>query len=155
MTDEAVAATTQAVLRGGASPVICVGETGDEREQGVTDEVLTRQVEAALGGVVKGSESMIVLAYEPVWAIGTGLAATSDDAQTACAHIRSVIAGRHGGLASQIRILYGGSAKAENAAELVGQPDVDGLLVGGASLEAESFAAIVEAVATCYGSASK
>ena len=151
MSDEDVAATTRAILMKDLIPVICVGETGLEREEGVTDEVLARQVRAALAGVPAGLESDVVVAYEPIWAIGTGLAATAEDAQGACAAIRALIAEARGEVADQVRILYGGSAKPDNAADLVELADVDGLLVGGASLDAESFAAIVAAAADCYG----
>ena len=152
MTDELVAATIAVVLKHGLHPVICVGETGEERDAGATEEVLARQLTAALEGLPKGTEDDAVVAYEPVWAIGTGRAATPDDAQQACAFIRSTIATERGDVATQMRILYGGSAKADNAADLVSQIDVDGLLVGGASLDAEAFAAIIDATATCYGS---
>jgi triosephosphate isomerase len=154
MTDDLVAATAKAVLAGGLRPTICVGETEDERQTGITADVLTRQVVGALTGVPQGSEGSVVFAYEPVWAIGTGVAATTEDAQVACAHIRSVLADERGEAATGIRILYGGSAKPDNAGELVGQADVDGLLVGGASLDAASFGAIIEAVSACYGSPS-
>jgi triosephosphate isomerase len=151
MSDDDVAATARAVLMKDLIPVICVGETGLEREERVTNEVLARQVRAALGGVPAGLESDMVIAYEPIWAIGTGLAATAEDAQRACVTIRTLIAEARGEVADQVRILYGGSAKAENAAEFLALADVDGLLVGGASLDAESFAAIVAAAADCYG----
>jgi len=151
MTDSDVAETARAVLTHDLTPIICVGETGEERESGVTHEVLVRQVTAALGGVDKGVEERIVIAYEPIWAIGTGVAATAEDAQTACQAIRALIASDRGEASERVRVLYGGSAKPENAEELMGMPDVDGLLVGGASLGAESFAAIVAATATCYG----
>ena len=153
MTDELVAQTATAVLTGGLAAVICGGESAVQREAGETDEVLGRQVTAALRGVPQGSEAKVLFAYEPIWAIGTGLAATEEDAQVACAHIRSVIAAeRSSAVAEAMRILYGGSAKPENAADLVSQEDVDGLLVGGASLDAESFGAMIDAVAACYGS---
>jgi len=153
MSDDLVARTTEAVLSGGLSAVICVGESAAQREAGETTEVLSRQVSAALGGVGPGAEAGISFAYEPIWAIGTGVAATEMDAQLACAHIRSVIASeRSDAVASATRILYGGSAKPDNAGDLVSQVDVDGLLVGGASLDAESFAAMIEAVGACYGS---
>jgi triosephosphate isomerase len=153
MTDEVVAATAKAAISGGLTAVICVGETEEQREVGETEMVLTSQVTAALGGVAKGSESSMVLAYEPIWAIGTGNAATEQDAQAACAHIRAVVEAERGAeVAAGVRILYGGSAKPDNAAELMALSDVDGLLVGGASLDAESFAAIVDAAAACYGS---
>ena len=109
------------------------------------------QVLAALEGVPAADSDRIIVAYEPIWAIGTGVAATEEDAQEACALIRQVLEVARGEVARRIRILYGGSAKPENAGDLVTQADVDGLLVGGASLEAESFAAIVGATAACYG----
>ena len=151
MTDTDVAATTAAVLKGLLTPVICVGESAAEREAGETETALVRQVSAALEGVAKGAEQSIVVAYEPVWAIGTGIAATTEDAQLACGRIRDEIRERRGDVADSIRILYGGSANPENAGDLVSQADVDGLLVGGASLQGESFAAIVSAVCACYG----
>ena len=146
-----MAATTAAVLKGLLTPVICVGESAAEREAGETETALVRQVSAALEGVAKGAEQSIVVAYEPVWAIGTGIAATTEDAQLACGRIRDEIRERRGDVADSIRILYGGSANPENAGDLVSQADVDGLLVGGASLQGESFAAIVSAVCACYG----
>lgn len=152
MNDEEVASTTAAVLNGLLTPVICVGETGEERDASQTEDVLVRQVTAALNGVPRGSESAIVIAYEPVWAIGTGIAATTQDAQLACRRIREELRSLRGEVADSVRILYGGSANPENAEELVTQSDVDGLLVGGASLQGESFAAIISAVAACYGS---
>jgi len=153
MTDEQVAATARAVLARGLTPVICVGETGPERDEGSTLARLEGQVTAALDGVVPGREADVVIAYEPIWAIGTGVAATPEDAQVACEAIRSFVLAQRGAIAADVRILYGGSAKPENAAELVCLPDVDGLLVGGASLDAEAFAAIVAAAAGCYGHA--
>ena len=152
MDDEAVAATAFAVHAAKLTPIICVGETLEEREAGHTEAVLERQVRALLQGVPSGSEELTVVAYEPIWAIGTGVAATPEDAQAACASIRALIGAERGEAAAEVRIQYGGSAKPENAAELVALPDIDGLLVGGASLEAESFAAIVAAAAGCYGS---
>ena len=92
------------------------------------------------------------MAYEPIWAIGTGLAASGDDAQEVCSYLRSLLKDARGEVAEEMRILYGGSAKPENTLDYVAQPDIDGLLVGGASLEGESFAAMIDAVATCYGS---
>ena len=153
MTDEQVAATARAVLKRELTPVICVGETGPERDEGSTEARLESQVLAALEGVAPGREAGIVIAYEPIWAIGTGVAATPDDAQVACEQIRSLVIAQRGEIGREMRILYGGSAKPENAAELASLPDVDGLLVGGASLDAEAFAAIVAATAGCYGRA--
>jgi triosephosphate isomerase (TIM) len=145
-TDEQVASTLRAVLRHAMTPIVCVGETEEEREQGVTDTRLESQTKAALGGLPAQHVAALVVAYEPIWAIGTGRTAGADDAQAACAHIRAVV----GGLtdpetAGALRIQYGGSVRPDNTAELMAQPDVDGLLVGGASLEAASFAAIVRA----------
>lgn len=151
MDDAAVAATTSAVIDGGLIPVICVGETQEERDADEMAARLTTQVTAALEGVPAHAAGSVVFAYEPIWAIGTGVAATEDDAQLACSHIRSVLREERGEDAALTRILYGGSATAANAEGLVRQSDVDGLLVGGASLDAESFAAIIEATAACYG----
>ncbi len=152
MSDADVAATTVAVHGAGMIPIICVGETQEEHEDGVTKEVLAHQVNSALTGIAAGSEERTVLAYEPIWAIGTGLAASGDDAQEVCRYLRSLLKDARGEVADEMRILYGGSAKPENTLDYVAQPDIDGLLVGGASLEGESFAAMIEAVATCYGS---
>ena len=151
MTDEDVAETTLAVLKKKLAPVVCVGESGDEREQGLMGDVLDRQVRSLLRGVPSGLEEQTVVAYEPIWAIGTGVAATAEDAQTACAAIRRIVAEERGDAARDLRILYGGSAKPENAAELLALEDVDGLLVGGAALDAESFAAIISEAVACYG----
>jgi triosephosphate isomerase len=155
MTDEVVAQTAAAVQAGGLTPIVCVGETEHERASGVTRDILAGQIETALRGIGRGLEERTVIAYEPIWAIGTGLAATVEDAQEVCAFLRSQLRQARGDVAAEIRILYGGSAKPENAAEFVAQADIDGLLVGGASLVAGSFAAIVEAVSTCYGSSAK
>jgi triosephosphate isomerase len=143
--DEDVAVTLRAVLRHGMTPIVCVGESEEEREAGVTAERLTAQTTAALGGLPAQQTAGLVVAYEPIWAIGTGRTAEASDAQEACAHIRAVVAGLADAEAAEaIRIQYGGSVKPDNTAELMAQPDVDGLLVGGASLEAATFAAIVK-----------
>ena len=145
-TDEEVAATLRAVLRNGMTPIVCVGETEEEREQGVTEARLESQAKAALGGLPAQHVAALVVAYEPIWAIGTGRTAGADDAQAACAHIRAVVAGLSDAeTAGALRIQYGGSVRPDNTAELMAQRDVDGLLVGGASLEPASFAAIVRA----------
>ena len=145
-TDEEVAATLRAVIKHGMTPIVCVGETEDEREAGITEERLTSQTTAALRGLLSQQLAAIVVAYEPIWAIGTGRTAMPEDAQAACAHIRGVIGGlADAEAAAAVRIQYGGSVKPDNTAELMAQPDVDGLLVGGASLEAGSFGAIVKA----------
>lgn len=145
-TDAVVAAKVRAVLRNGMVPVCCVGETVDERDIGLTQERLTAQVSAALGGVPAVEVASLVVAYEPVWAIGTGKAATPGDAQEACAWIRGVVAQVAGEeAATQVRIQYGGSVSADNTESLMVCPDVDGLLVGGASLDAGAFVEIVRA----------
>ena len=145
-TDAIVAAKLRAVLRNGMVPVFCVGETVDERDIGLTQERLTAQVGAALAGVPKEAVASMVIAYEPVWAIGTGQAATPEDAQEACAWIRGVVASVSGEeAATTLRIQYGGSVKADNTESLMACPDVDGLLVGGASLDAAGFTEIVRA----------
>jgi triosephosphate isomerase len=145
-TDEVVAATARAVLRHGMTPVVCVGETEEEREDGLTEERLGSQVTVALSGLPAEQVAGLVVAYEPIWAIGTGRTATAEDAQAACAHIRGIVAALAGeDAAGALRIQYGGSVRPENAAELMGSPDVDGALVGGASLDAATFAAIVQA----------
>jgi triosephosphate isomerase len=145
-TDTVVAAKLRAVVRNGMVPICCVGETGDERDSGLAKDRLAKQVEAALGGVHADTVAELVLAYEPIWAIGSGQAATPEDAQDSCRWIREVVAEVSGpDAAARVRILYGGSVNADNAASLVSCPDVDGLLVGGASLDPEAFLAIIRA----------
>jgi triosephosphate isomerase len=146
-TDEALARKVPAALAAGLEPILCIGEREGERDAGETEEVLRRQVEADLADVGEGDLAKVVIAYEPIWAIGTGRTATPDQAQEAVAFIRERIAARSAEAAEAIRILYGGSVKPDNAAELVSQPDVDGALVGGASLDPDDFATIVEAAA--------
>jgi triosephosphate isomerase (TIM) len=144
--DEEVAATLRAVLRHAMTPIVCVGETEEEREDGETEARLSAQTTAALGGLPAEQVAGLVIAYEPIWAIGTGRTATAEDAQAACAHLRHVVTELAGAEAAEaVRIQYGGSVRPDNAAELVARPDVDGALVGGASLEAATFAAIVQA----------
>jgi triosephosphate isomerase len=133
-TDESVARRTAAALDGGLAVIACVGETLEERERGQTELVLRLQSEAIHHSV--GDHERLVIAYEPVWAIGTGLTATPEVAQEAHAFIKSIV---------DVPVLYGGSVKPENAAELLAEPDVDGALVGGASLDPDSFAAICQA----------
>jgi triosephosphate isomerase len=127
------------------TPIVCVGETIEEREAGDTDAKVTGQVEHAVRGLAKDKVAGLVIAYEPIWAIGTGLTATPDDAQTVCALVRSTVAKTVGAeQAATLRVQYGGSVKAENIAELMAQADIDGALVGGASLDADEFARIVQ-----------
>jgi triosephosphate isomerase (TIM) len=143
-TDEALARKVPAALEAGLEPILCVGESEEARDAGQTEGVLERQLQSDLAGVESGRLAEVVVAYEPIWAIGTGRTATAEQAQEACAFIRDVLRGR-GAAADDVRILYGGSVKPANAAELMSQPDIDGALVGGASLDPEEFAAIVEA----------
>jgi len=143
-TDEALARKVPAALAVGLQPILCVGESEEARDAGQTVGVLERQLQADLAEVGDGSMAELVIAYEPIWAIGTGRTATPEQAQEACAFIRDTLRER-GGFADQVRILYGGSVKPDNAAELLAQEDIDGALVGGASLDPDDFAAIVEA----------
>ena len=144
-TDAALAEKVPAALEAGLTPILCVGETGEEHAAGRTEERLVSQLEGALGALDPAHLARIVVAYEPIWAIGTGEVATPDHAQGACALIRAELARLDAGAAEAVRILYGGSVKPDNAAELLAMPDIDGALVGGASLEPASFAAIVTA----------
>jgi triosephosphate isomerase (TIM) len=146
-TDEALARKVPAALGAGLEPILCVGENEAQRDAGETEDVLTRQVQADLAEVPEARLSEVVIAYEPIWAIGTGRTATPEQAQEAIALIRGLIDARSDTAAAAIRILYGGSVKPDNAAELISQPDVDGALVGGGSLDPADFAAIVEAAA--------
>jgi len=143
-TDEALARKVPTALAAGLEPILCVGESEDAREAEQTDAVLQRQLQADLAEVEPGRIAEVVIAYEPIWAIGTGRTATPEQAQEAIAFIRDVLRER-GAEADRVRILYGGSVKPGNAAELLAQPDIDGALVGGASLDPDDFAAIVEA----------
>jgi triosephosphate isomerase len=143
-TDEGVGRKAQAAWRHGLTPIVCVGETLTERDGDRTLEVVERQTERALRALTPDQAAASVVAYEPVWAIGTGRNATPEQAQEVHAFIRRLVSRSHGeGAAGALRILYGGSVKPDNAAALMGQPDIDGALVGGASLKAESFLDIV------------
>jgi len=124
-------------------PILCVGERLEEREAGRTDHVVTGQMEAATAELSGEQVRRLVVAYEPVWAIGTGRSATAEEANRVIALIRRVLGERSGGASSQTRILYGGSVTTDNAAEFFGQPEIDGGLIGGASLDAAKFTAIV------------
>jgi triosephosphate isomerase (TIM) len=144
-TDAMVADKTTAVQRNGMTPIVCVGETLDERDAGSTEAKVLGQIDAAVAGRSKAQVAAMVIAYEPIWAIGTGRTATAEDAQSVCAAIRARVAERtDDATATAIRIQYGGSVKASNAAELMAQPDIDGALVGGASLDPDEFARIVQ-----------
>jgi triosephosphate isomerase len=147
-TDEALRRKVPKALDAGLVPLLCVGETEDEREGGEMEAKLRRQVQEDLADVPRERLAGVVVAYEPIWAIGTGRPATPDQAQEAIAFIRGVVAELDADAAGRIRILYGGSVKPDNAAELLALPDVDGALAGGASLDPASFAALVEAAAS-------
>jgi triosephosphate isomerase len=147
-TDRALALKVPAALEAGLKVVLCVGETEQERENGDTERKLRHQVQEGLQRVAEERLGEIVIAYEPIWAIGTGQMATAEQAQEAIAFVRALVADRSREQAEHARILYGGSVKADNAAELLACPDIDGALVGGASLDAASFASIVEAAGT-------
>jgi triosephosphate isomerase len=144
-TDRALALKVVAALGAGLKPVLCVGETEEERERGDTERKLRHQVQEDLAKVPTERLGEITIAYEPIWAIGTGQVATPEQAQEAIGFVRALVADRSKEQAERTRVLYGGSVKPDNAAELLALPDVDGALVGGASLEADSFAAIVAA----------
>jgi triosephosphate isomerase (TIM) len=143
--DEMVNAKVKAILAQQMTPILCVGETLDEREAGEAETKVQGQLEAGLAGVARDKVASMVIAYEPIWAIGTGKTATPEDAQAMCAHVRQCVAAIAGDeAAASVRVQYGGSVKPSNAAELMAQPDIDGALVGGASLEADTFARIVQ-----------
>ena len=144
-TDEMVARKATSIQALGMTPIVCVGETLAEREAGETESKVVGQVRAALAGRKPERVAALVIAYEPIWAIGTGRTATSDDAQTVCSAIRACIADIAGAnAADEVRIQYGGSVKASNIAELMAQPDIDGALVGGASMDPDEFARIIQ-----------
>jgi triosephosphate isomerase (TIM) len=144
-TDRALAEKVPAATEAGLQVVLCVGETEAERQRGDTERKLRHQVQEGLGRLDDTALGDVVIAYEPIWAIGTGLVATPEQAQEAIAFVRALVADRDRDHAERTRVLYGGSVKPDNAAELLALPDVDGALVGGASLEVDDFAAIVEA----------
>jgi triosephosphate isomerase len=145
-TDELINKKVTAAVSGGVLPVLCVGETQEQREANQTTDVVTTQLKGGLAGLSAEKTSAVTIAYEPVWAIGTGLTATPQQAQDVHALIRKLLGEMYDqNLAGDIRILYGGSVKPGNAAELMGQDDIDGVLVGGASLKVDDFIAIIEA----------
>ena len=146
--DELVSKKLTASISGGLLPILCVGELLEERDASQTEQVVERQVRAGLAGLSAEKMSAVTIAYEPVWAIGTGRTATREQAQEVHAFIRKLVADLYDEtVAAEVRILYGGSVKADNAEELLGQADVDGCLVGGASLKADDFVQIIEAAA--------
>ena len=144
-TDETVCARTTQALKNGLKPIVCVGELLDERETGKTEEVVKRQTEGAFKGLTADDMKNVVIAYEPVWAIGTGKTATAEQANETIAYIRSVVKGMFGAAtADALRIQYGGSMNPGNATSLMAQPDIDGGLIGGASLKAVDFSKVVK-----------
>jgi triosephosphate isomerase len=144
-TDRALQEKVPSALEHGLEPILCVGETEEERENDDTQRRLRHQVQEALEKVPENRLADVVIAYEPIWAIGTGKVATPDLAQEACSFIRALVGDRSKDAAERVRVLYGGSMKPDNAAELLQQPDIDGGLVGGASLDPEDFSKIVSA----------
>jgi triosephosphate isomerase (TIM) len=146
-TDRALKLKVPKALEAGLTPILCVGETEEERERGETERKLRSQVQEGLEKVPVERLPEVVVAYEPVWAIGTGKVATPEQAQEAVAFVRALVGGFDGEAAEQVRILYGGSFKPDNAADLLALPDVDGALVGGASLDPADFGTIVEIAA--------
>ncbi|MFN3705616.1 MAG: triose-phosphate isomerase [Thermoflexales bacterium] len=143
--DDFINRKVRAALRHGIHPILCVGETLEQNERGETEAVLLRQLEHGLEGISAAEAHQVTIAYEPVWAIGTGRAATPQDAQARCAFVRQQLRARFGAVADAMRIQYGGSVNATNAGDILKQPDVDGALVGGASLKAAEFVRIVQA----------
>ncbi len=144
-TDEDVSRKIHAVFKHGMTPIACCGETLEEREAGTTDDKIRTQVTSILGGLSPDQVGRLVIAYEPIWAIGTGRTASTEDAQATCGFIRSLVADQVGAdAAAAVRIQYGGSVKPTNIAELMAQPDIDGALVGGAALDPDEFARIVQ-----------
>jgi triosephosphate isomerase len=146
MDDAVVALTLRAVVRAGLKAVLCVGEALDVREDADQDEWVRRQLRSALDGLDERFAEQVTIAYEPIWAIGTGLTADVEQVRAMMSHVRSVLAPVY----KESRVLYGGSVNAENAASLVAEGRADGFLVGGASLKAESFLAIIQACDDCY-----
>ncbi|MET3193520.1 triose-phosphate isomerase [Bacillus sp. OAE603] len=146
-TDEFINSKTKKAFEHGLTPILCCGETLEEREGGKFEEVIRTQLTADLAGLTEDQVSNLVIAYEPIWAIGTGKSATEKDAQESCKFVRDVVASLYNeNVAEAVRVQYGGSVKPENIKEYMAQPDIDGALVGGASLEPASFLALLEAV---------
>ena len=146
-TDETVNKKVLAAFKAGIRPIVCCGETLEQRENGETNRVVTSQIEKALAGLTAEQAGETVIAYEPIWAIGTGKSSTAEDANEVCAHIRQTVAKQFSQeAADSLRIQYGGSVKPTNISEFIAQSDIDGALVGGASLEPASFLQLLEAV---------
>jgi triosephosphate isomerase len=141
--DDGVNRKVKAVLAHGMTPIMCVGETEEEREQGLTEEKVGSQVRLGLSGLDPDAVASLVIAYEPIWAIGTGKTASADDAGQVAAYLRGVVAEQWGDAAEQVRILYGGSVKPGNVAAIMAKTDIDGALVGGASLDPDTFASLI------------
>jgi triosephosphate isomerase len=141
--DDGVNRKVKAVLAHGMTPIMCVGETEEEREQGLTEEKVGSQVRLGLAGLEPDAVASLVIAYEPIWAIGTGKTASADDAGQVCSYLRGVVAEQWGDAAEQVRILYGGSVKPGNIAGIMAKADIDGALVGGASLDPDTFASLI------------
>jgi triosephosphate isomerase (TIM) len=146
-TDRVLQEKVPAALEAGLRPILCVGETEEERDRDETQRKLRHQVQEALEKVPDARLAHVVVAYEPIWAIGTGRVATPDEAEEAIAFVRALVGDRSEEAAQRVRVLYGGSVKPDNATDILAQPDVDGALVGGASLDPEGFARIVAATA--------
>lgn len=145
-TDDAINRKVKAALKIGLVPILCLGETLDQRQAGQTQDVVRRQFDGSTADLISDQMEQVVIAYEPVWAIGTGVTATKEQAEEVHADLRKMIQGRYNSqVAESVRILYGGSVKPGNAAELLSQPNIDGALVGGASLKAADFLAIISA----------
>lgn len=151
-TDETVNKKVHALLHHSLLPIICVGETLTQNEAGATHAIVSNQVKAALAGVERSQLEQVVIAYEPIWAIGTGKAATAEQAQTTCGEaVRGTVAELYGDeIAQRVRVLYGGSTNAKNIGEIMQQPDIDGALIGGASLKADEYSSMVETTAKLY-----
>jgi triosephosphate isomerase (TIM) len=146
-TDRALAEKVPAALDAGLEPILCVGESEEERERDETQRKLRHQVQEALEKLDDSRLADVVIAYEPIWAIGTGKVATTEQAQEACAFIRALVGDRSQEAAARVRVLYGGSVKPDNAGDILAQPDIDGALVGGASLDPDGFTEIVASAA--------
>lgn len=145
-TDEMVNKKLHKALKANLIPILCIGETLEQREKGITNEILKQQLNKDLEGLTEDEVSTLVVAYEPIWAIGTGKTATSEMAEEACKYVREVISERYGKeVSSQVRIQYGGSVKTSNIEELMSMPNIDGALIGGASLKADDFIKLVNA----------